>query len=519
MKLFYFEHQPYMESLFAPCQELGINNWEIGPEYKRGYGETEDSKIAYKNPVIFCDEDQFVPCKKLAESEAGCPLGWMRISYANFKKNLQRVVAKDEEVILCLSFEDHYYKTKAVSRRNGTHGPSYINILDWLLQITDRLHLVLLIKEPFFCEDYHEILKYISLLSKINTLSVSFVNIYKLTNEPELCTDEEIEEKIYTSLQALADTKKSFAAGNKKEINLFNWQTKQYSKYLLTEKDFFDKKIIEPDILVDFAPSDGRKMCKMLKSWRKAYAAERKLAYQDKQCHYTGECRGACPECDREASILYEGSSFDFAVEPDFNIKADIRGISRLRYNSDGKGLRTLVLFNACPLACKYCINKSLIKTFLSYRSMNILELGMYLEQDFLYFSMDGGVTFGGGEPLLSADFIHEFHLAYPKINLAIETSLNVPLEKVTKVIDDIDEWIIDIKDMNSEIYHSYTGKDNALVKSNLTYLLDKIGAEKLRVRVPEIVGYNNEEDVKQSVRLLEEMGISKIDALAYKVV
>ena len=72
---------------------------------------------------------------------------------------------------------------------------------------------------------------------------------------------------------------------------------------------------------------------------------------------------------------------------------------------------------------------------------------------------------------------------------------------------------------MNSEIYQSYTGKDNALVKTNLAYLLSKVGTERLRVRVPEIAGYNNAEDVKQSGLLLEKMGISKIDAFAYKVV
>ena len=40
------------------------------------------------------------------------------------------------------------------------------------------------------------------------------------------------------------------------------------------------------------------------------------------------------------------------------NGKFPIYGIDRLRMNTDGDGVRTLVCFQGCSLDCKYCINE-----------------------------------------------------------------------------------------------------------------------------------------------------------------
>jgi len=37
--------------------------------------------------------------------------------------------------------------------------------------------------------------------------------------------------------------------------------------------------------------------------------------------------------------------------------KASISAIGRHRFDIDGKGIRTLIVFSGCPLRCKYCIN------------------------------------------------------------------------------------------------------------------------------------------------------------------
>lgn len=41
--------------------------------------------------------------------------------------------------------------------------------------------------------------------------------------------------------------------------------------------------------------------------------------------------------------------------------RACIRGIERLRIDTDGKGIRTLVAMDKCMLQCRYCINEEYV--------------------------------------------------------------------------------------------------------------------------------------------------------------
>ena len=100
------------------------------------------------------------------------------------------------------------------------------------------------------------------------------------------------------------------------------------------------------------------------------------------------------------------------------------------------------------------------------------------------------------------------------KIN--IETSLNVPKTFVELMKDVIDHWIVDIKDINPNIYKAYTGKNNEHVISNLQYLIDNNA--KITARVPLIAGFNTETDVNNSILSLQKMGITDIDRFTYTV-
>ena len=78
-------------------------------------------------------------------------------------------------------------------------------------------------------------------------------------------------------------------------------------------------------------------------------------------------------------------------------------------------------------LNCRYCINKQHINVFPFYKKVSVEQLGSMIEKDAVYFEMsNGGATFGGGEPLLYADFIQAFHQQYPEWNIDVQTSLNV---------------------------------------------------------------------------------------------
>lgn len=130
------------------------------------------------------------------------------------------------------------------------------------------------------------------------------------------------------------------------------------------------------------------------------------------------------------------------------------------------------------------------------------------LRKDDIYYRMSGGgITFGGGEPLLQSVFIHEVcKLTDEGWQMRIETSLNVPWDYVEPLVRDMDEWIIDIKDMDYQIYESYTGVKIDHLTSNLFRLKEQVDASKLHVRVPRIPGYNKEENIRKSVEWVKNV-------------
>ena len=198
---------------------------------------------------------------------------------------------------------------------------------------------------------------------------------------------------------------------------------------------------------------------------------------------------------------------------------ARIFGIGRHRLTVDGEGVTTLVAFNGCPLRCKYCLNKASWDTE-SGRDYTPESLFEEVKIDQLYFlATHGGVTFGGGEPLLQKDFIKEFRaLCGPQWQIVAETSLHVPSETVQEIDAVVDGYIVDIKDMNPEIYLDYTGKENALALKNLEWILQHGDTKRVKVRVPHIPEYNTDEDVAKSVEILKTMGVVDIDEFTYVI-
>ena len=196
---------------------------------------------------------------------------------------------------------------------------------------------------------------------------------------------------------------------------------------------------------------------------------------------------------------------------------AKIFGISRHRLTTDGEGVTTLVAFNGCPLRCRYCLNKTSweMDKGRDYTPEILFE---EVKIDQLYFlATHGGVTFGGGEPLLQVEFIKAFReLCGPQWQILAETSLNVPFENVQTIDPILDGYIIDIKDMNPEIYQGYTGKDNSVVLTNLEWLLKHGDPNRIMVRVPHIPEFNTDEDVAKSKEHLTAMGVKNIDEFNY---
>lgn len=193
--------------------------------------------------------------------------------------------------------------------------------------------------------------------------------------------------------------------------------------------------------------------------------------------------------------------------------------ISRLRMGSDGAGVTTLVAGAGCPLHCRWCINRRLLREAPA-ESVTAEELLRRVEVDDLYFrATGGGVTFGGGESLLHAAFIRRFRAVCPEAwRITAETSLAVPREHIALAADAVDLFFVDCKDTDGEIYRRYTGGEVSLMKENLRFLLERKGPEAVIVRVPRIPGYNSAEDQQRSAARLRAMGVTRLDLFDYVV-
>lgn len=193
-------------------------------------------------------------------------------------------------------------------------------------------------------------------------------------------------------------------------------------------------------------------------------------------------------------------------------------GINRHRLLTDGEGVTSLVGLSGCPLRCRYCLNSQCWFYDDAWRRYSPRELYDLLRCDDLYFrATGGGVTFGGGEPLLHVGFISRFReVCGDAWRISVETSLNVSSDDVVRIMSVADDLIVDVKDMNAGIYSDYTQVDNACVIENLRLLADSGWADRTIVRTPLIPSYNTASDVNESVRQLQSMGFKRIDRFKY---
>lgn len=200
--------------------------------------------------------------------------------------------------------------------------------------------------------------------------------------------------------------------------------------------------------------------------------------------------------------------------------KAKIIGISRHRLSTDGEGVTTLVAFHGCPLHCRYCLNPQSLGDNSRFKEYTPQSLYDEVKIDELYFiATNGGITFGGGEPALRPDFIRRFReLCGQSWRLTLETSLNVPRENFEALLPAVDSWIIDIKDMDADIYRNYTGRDNALVYANLKQIAEASRQSDCTVRLPLIPDLNGDSHREASRRALTALGFTNFDLFTYQI-
>jgi len=120
-------------------------------------------------------------------------------------------------------------------------------------------------------------------------------------------------------------------------------------------------------------------------------------------------------------------------------------------------------------------------------------------------FGSDGGVTFGGGEPILQANQLLEAVKALRQkgIHTAIET--NASTTDLQKFIGLVDLLICDLKCISNDIHRDWMNADNQQVLENLQ--LAAKSQPQLIVRIPFVKGMNDsKEEMEKTGKFLYDL-------------
>lgn len=159
-----------------------------------------------------------------------------------------------------------------------------------------------------------------------------------------------------------------------------------------------------------------------------------------------------------------------------------------------------------CPMQARKCFGRE-------YTKEELMEI---INADKEYYSATGGgVTFSGGECMLYPDFVADVAASCQanEISVAIDTAGAVPYASFEKVLPYVDLFLYDIKCMDEELHRKGTGRGNKIIFGNL----DKIrkSGKEILIRIPEIPGFNQGEEVERVKQYCKETGLS-YEVLAY---
>lgn len=169
----------------------------------------------------------------------------------------------------------------------------------------------------------------------------------------------------------------------------------------------------------------------------------------------------------------------------------------------------------ACTYACRYDALR------ISGRYYSQQELMDILNRDRRFWGIGGGVTFGGGEPLMQGEFLLEIlkQCRCLGIHTAIETCGYAKEELFLTVMEYVNFAFVDIKHMNPEEHRKKTGVRNDMILNNLRAFAktDIRRNTRLILRMPVILGFNDSiETAADVIHFMKENSFFEINLLPF---
>ena len=191
----------------------------------------------------------------------------------------------------------------------------------------------------------------------------------------------------------------------------------------------------------------------------------------------------------------------------DLNVKGRIFDIQRYSIH-DGNGIRTIVFLKGCAFRCRWCCNpesqeyeiqkmKVQGKDKTIGKDVTVSEvLQEVLKDRNYYLRSGGGVTLSGGEALCQPDFTyHLLHACKDEgLHTTMESTAFANYTVIERILPVLDQYLMDIKHVNSQKHQLFTGQSNELVLENAKKIAAS-GTTELIIRVPVIPTFNHTED------------------------
>ena len=169
---------------------------------------------------------------------------------------------------------------------------------------------------------------------------------------------------------------------------------------------------------------------------------------------------------------------------------------------------------------CMKCVDACYMDALDSFgKTYTVDELFNVVRKDMSYYkSSGGGVTVGGGEATVQADFALAFARKCKEnfIHVAFDTCGYTVSEKSFEVLKEADLLLYDIKGMDGAVHLKNTGVSNTLILENLKKL-DALGIPSI-IRLPLIPGYNDyDETIRETAQFLSELkNVVRVDLMNY---